>query len=777
MKRRIKVWSGGGALVLGLLVVVVAAAFLVLDGLYPLDPASLRRKPAALVTDRHGGWLRVFLPADGQLRLEVPLEEVSPVFLECLVASEDRWFGVHPGVNPLAILRAAAANLRAGRVVSGASTIPMQLARLSRPRKRTLWAKAVEAFRAVQMSLALEQGEILERYVNMLPFGGNLVGVAAASRAWFGKRADQLSWAEAALLTVIPRAPNDYDPVRHPQAAKRARDGLLRRLADRGVLSPEEADRAVSRPLPESRRAMPFQAPHAARMALERQGRAGRIQTSLDAAMQRKVAAQLRRRLPSLRAAGVGNAAVVVADLETRRILVLAGSGDFHEDGHAGRMNLALARRSPGSTLKPFLYGLAMDQGIVVPDSYLLDLPTDFSGYVPENFDETYSGRVSVREALARSLNVPAVRLLSRAGLGEFHAMLARGGLQLEPPAHYGLPLVLGGCQASLLELVGLYAALGDGGVYRPLRLDPAEEGGDDSPGVRLLSAEAAWLVTEMLLEVRRPDLPEAWVLGKGVAPAAWKTGTSFGRRDAWAVGFTGRLAVGVWAGSPEGRAIPGISGARHAGPLLFDVLRALERNPAPLAPDPDLKLTTLTVCEESRRPPGPYCPQTREVQAIQGVTRLAPDRLFRRFLVDEATGLRLEGGCLRGRSARGVVLPVYPARLAAWWASVGRDVPAPPPLHPECRAAPEGEGPRIVSPSAKTPYRIRASAPAEFQSIRLQAWAPAGTETLHWFQDGRLIAQGPPGATLFVPPTRGEHRIVVQDQAGRLDVLTYRVE
>jgi penicillin-binding protein 1C len=257
----------------------------------------------------------------------------------------------------------------------------------------------------------------------------------------------------------------------------------------------------------------------------------------------------------------------------------------------------------------------------------------------------------------------------------------------------------------------------------------------------------------------------------------AWKTGTSFGRRDAWAVGFTDRLVVGVWAGSPGGRAVPGISGARHAGPLLFDVLRAVQREPGRLAPGPDLKLTTVTVCDESRRPPGPYCPKTREAAAIEGVTRLAPGRLYRRFLVDEATGMRLEGACLQGRSTRAVVLPVYPPRLAAWRASMGLEVPEPPPLHPDCRRSPDGAGPRIVSPSPDTPYRIRASAPVTFQSIRLQAWAPPGTERLQWFQDGRLAAQGPPGARLFVEPAPGEHRIVVQDQAGRMDAVTYRVE
>jgi penicillin-binding protein 1C len=775
--KRLKAWllrlllAMGGALALG------AAAFFVLDALFPLDRSALYPEPATLVTDRHGEWLRVFLPADGQLRLQTPLQDVSPLLVRGLIASEDRWFGRHPGVNPLAVLRAAASNLRAGRVVSGASTIPMQLARLAAPKPRTLWSKTREAFRAMQMSLRMRREEILERYVNLLPFGGNLVGAASASWAWFGKAPTELSWAEAALLIVIPRAPNAYDPVRHPHAAKRARDGLLRKFADIGLLSRKEAALAQTRPLPTRRQALPFAAPHAARMALKESGPAARIRTSLDADMQRMVRTLIKRRAPGLRALGAGNAACVVADLKTRRILALAGSVDYLENGYAGRMNLALARRSPGSTLKPFLYALALDKGLIVPDSYLLDTPTDFSGYVPVNYDQVYHGRVTVREALARSLNVPAVRLLARTGLGDFHDLLARGGLTLEAPGHYGLPLVLGACQTNLVELTGLYAALGDGGAYRPLRLTPDPASGEEPPGVRLLSPEAAWLVTDMLMDVRRPDLPDSWALGKDAVPAAWKTGTSFGRRDAWAVGFSAHLAVGVWVGSPEGKAIPGISGSRCAGPLLFDVLRALDRKPAPLAPDPSLKLTTITLCDESRLPPGPYCPNTMEAVGVEGVSRLPTGNLYRRFLVDAATGLRLSGECLQGKTTNAVVLPVYPARLAAWRASVGISVPAPPPLHPDCQASPDGEGPRIVSPSAATPYHLRASAPKSFQSIRLEAWAPAGTKTLYWLQDGRLIAHGPPDAALFVPPAPGEHRLVVQDQDGRLDAVTYAVE
>ncbi|MFW5734514.1 MAG: penicillin-binding transpeptidase domain-containing protein, partial [Oceanidesulfovibrio sp.] len=468
-------------------------------------------------------------------------------------------------------------------------------------------------------------------------------------------------------------------------------------------------------------------------------------------------------------------------DRKSREVRALVGAEDFFDTLHHGPINAALAQRSPGSTLKPFLYGLAFDAGVVVPDSMLLDIPTDYSGYSATNYDERYRGPVSVREALVHSLNAPAVRLLADVGLARFHRLLRRGGIDLRHgPNHYGLPLALGACEATLLQLTTLYAALAEEGVWRPARLlknDDSAIKGTSNDGVRLLSREAAYLVHSILEEVPRRDLPDAWAMTQDAPEVAWKTGTSFGHRDAWAIGFSANFVVGVWTGNLDGRAAKGISGARHAGPLLFDVIRAVEEPGAELPVPDHLALDTAEVCAESRDLPNQYTPKTMSITTIAGTTRLRRSTLHQRIFVDPDTGLRLEGRCLAERRAESRVVRMRPDELVAWEMSRGIPVQTAPPLSPACQAVPAAGGPAIVSPSSATPYILRTDAPASFQRIPLIARTNGADTTLYWFQDGMLTAQGKAGDALFLHAERGEHRIVVQDSQGRSDALTYTVE
>jgi penicillin-binding protein 1C len=749
-------------------------ALLALDRLFPLPAAELQRTPTTRVLARDDTPLRFFLPPDGILRIPVTLDQVAPELVAALVAAEDRWFGLHPGINPLAVIRAFAQNVLAGRIVSGASTIPMQVARVVGGRPRTLRAKLVESFRALQLTWHLDADEILEIYLNLVPFGGNLEGVGAAAWGHFGKRPDELSIAEAALLVALPRAPTRHDPARHPAAARRARDRVLAQLAARGVFPPGALGEARRQPLPARRAALPFQAPHFARFAAERTRGASRVETTLDLRQQRIAESLVRSHVVKLREQGIGNAAVVVLEIEGRALRAMVGSADFFEAGRPGQVNGARARRSPGSTLKPFLYGLAFDEGIAVPETWLLDVPTDFAGYVAENHDGRYRGRVTARDALVQSRNAPAVRLLARVGLGEFLALLRRAGLDSldRPPQHYGLPLVLGAGEVTLLELANLYATLAEGGVHRPVRFHRDAP----APGERLLSAAASHLVTGALLDLERPDLPRAWDLTREVPAVAWKTGTSYGHRDAWAVGFAARHAVAVWVGNLDGAAVEGISGSEHAAPLLFDLFRSLEPG-ARRGSSPPAEVVTTEVCALSHERPGPFCPLRRRIETLRGRTRLPPCSQHRRIFRDEQTGDRLAGSCLGRRSHRAAVLEVFPAELVAWWRATGHRVEALPPLHDSCRAVPGETPPRIVSPAALTPYRLRSDAPRDFQKVELKARSAPGTTRLFWYQDGRLVAAGAPGRGLFAALERGLHRLVVVDDAGRSDEIRYAVE
>ena len=760
-------------------------AFLLLDRLYPFPYAALRRPPAVVVEAADGTPLRFFLPADERWRLPLPLAEMGPDLPRAVVAAEDRRFGHHPGVDPLAIVRAAWQDLRAGRVVSGASTLPMQLARLADPAPRTLASKLREGFRALQLTWHRRPGELLADYLNLAPYGGNLEGVGAAAWFYFGKRPQQLSPGEIALLVALPRSPRRFDPTVDAAAARAARDRVLERLGAAGVFTRDQVSDARRQPVPTRRRPPPFAAPHFTRFAAERAAGATRIRTTLDRRLQGQAEAQVARRIDGLRAKGIGNAAVVVMENSTRAVRALIGSAGFGESAFSGQVNGALARRSPGSALKPFLYALAFDRGELLPDGYLLDVPTDFAGYVARNYDGLYRGRVTAREALVHSLNAPAVRLLADVGLDDFHRLLLRGGLTTldRPPESYGLPLILGAGEVTLLDLTNLYATLAEGGRHRPAVWRRDAGGGEGSKRRRptvpdpLFSAEAAWLVTDILTDLRRPDLPASWDLARGVPAVAWKTGTSFGHRDAWALGFSARLTIGVWVGNFDGRAVEGISGSEDAGPLLFDLFRALDPGGAGPRRPAALDVAPIEVCALSHQLPGPFCPQRITIPALPGRSRPGICTLHRRALVDAVDGSLLAGDCVGRRPHRWALLRVDPPELVAWWRAAGQPVPELPRTSPGCSGVAAGTPPSIVSPDAATPYRIRRDAPLGDQRIPLTARADAGSRRLYWYQDGLLVASAPPSDLLFVTPSPGVHRLVVTDDSGRSDGLTYRVE
>lgn len=762
--------------------------FLVADAVSPFPWAALERPLSVEVTGRDGEPLRRFLAADERWRFPVRLDDLPPELPAAVVAAEDRRFYSHWGVDPVAIARAAWSNLSAGRVVSGASTLPMQIARLAHrfeageARSRTLGAKLVEAFRALQLDWHRSKDEILEIYLNLAPYGRNLEGVGAASRFWFDTTPDGLSAGEIALLVALPRSPVGYDPVRRSQAARSVRDRVLDELTAKGVFDPERASRAKAQPLPKELAAVPFVAPHLTRLAsrsLRPLGGTSGVRTTVDRRLQQVVTEQVSRRIGELRDRGLGNAAAVVLDLETRAVRAWVGSAEFFDETFQGQVDGILARRSPGSTLKPFLYALAFDRGDAVPESWLLDVPRDYAGYTPENYDGTYRGRVTAREALIHSLNAPAVALLADVGLEPFHGLLRDGGLDTlaKDPGRYGLPLILGGGEVDLVSLTNLYATLADGGRNRPWTLWFDQERAPRRSDPELLSRGASSLVLDVLTQVERPDLPESWNLARGVPRVAWKTGTSFGHRDAWAVGVSRRWAIGVWVGRFDGRAVQGISGSRDAGPLLFDLFRAVETGGAS-PPEPSSEPPEIEVCEVSRDLPGPWCPTRLHVPYLPGRSHFVTCRAHRRILVDAETGDRLPGDCGRGRVRTARVVTLHPPELVGWWRSRDRHVEGLPPVAAGCSGRGGGDPPRIVSPDAATPYRVRPDAPRAYQKVPLVARAGASTERLYWYQDGRLLVTASPDRDAFLPlPEPGVHRLVVVDDMGRSDAVEYRVE
>lgn len=761
-----------------LLLAALICATLILDHLFPFPVANLEPAPSVRILDRNGEPLRFFLAPDGMWRFPVTLDEVSPDLVTAIIASEDRHFYRHPGVNPLAVIRALWLNLRHGRVISGASTIPMQVARLTAPAPRTLGAKIVESFRAVQLSAHYSKDQILTWYLNLAPFGGNVVGVGAAAWHYFDKDPRRLSLGEIALLSVLPRSPTRYNPLRHPEAARAVRDRVLRRFDGQGVFAHKDLAESRTRPLLAARAQVPQAAPHFCLWARANLPDRAVIRSSLDRRIQAVAESLVTARMDALRRASIGNAALVVLDLKTREILAHVGSADFWDPNHQGQVDNTLSRRAPGSTLKPFLYALAFDQGHLTPASLLLDVPTDFGGYRPENYGQNFQGAVSARTALAASLNVPAVRLLARCGLEPFYELLRAGGLTTldRPASHYGLPLALGGCELRLMDLTNLYASLGSGGTHRAVRTERLDAPDQMDQGAAILSPEACAMVVSILDAVRRPTLADAWEFTVDAPAVAWKTGTSFGHRDAWAVGISQDLAIGVWVGNPDGSLCANISGVRHAGPLLFDIFRALRPGAAGPPRIEAPRLTRMTVCAISGDRPGPNCP-TIQTQAIAGVTKLPVCALHKQIFVDRDTGLRLVGDCLLAHPTREETALVWPAELLAWQRAQGSPMAGLPAMHPDCADVPDEAGPTIQSPSAATPYVTRSDVPPEFQRLALLA-APGPGATRHfWYVDGGFVASSAPETPCFTPLTPGRHAVVVTDDLGRGATGTFTVQ
>ena len=561
---------------------LILATAAVLDRLYP--PAMDRYlERSTMVVDASGDILRAFTTSDGIWRLPATVDDVAPLYIDMLLAYEDKRFRYHPGVDPLAMARAAAQWAGNGRVISGGSTLTMQVARLLEPRPRTLRSKLIEMLRAVQLEIRYSKDELLAIYLTIAPYGGNIEGVRAASHAYFGKDPRHLTPGEAALLVALPQSPSRTRPDRHAPAARAARDKVLRRVSDAEVLSAESAAEAMEQAVPDSRRDLPFLAAHLA-LDLAASRPAGEIVTThIDRDLQASAERLARDSLADLR--DEANVAIMVVETRTRHVVAYVGSADFFDRSRAGQVDLARAIRSPGSTLKPFIYGMAFEDLLVHPETIIADRPRRFGDYQPSNFDPVYSGEVTVREALIRSLNIPAVAVLERLGPARLEARLRSAGMPLslyDPDAPAGLPIALGGVGTSLERLVALYAALADGGTALPLRY--ATDAPEEEP-TTLLSPGAAWQVTGILAQVAPPDgrmNPHYVRIGRDIA---YKTGTSYGFRDAWAIGYDADFTIGVWVGRPDGTPSPDRYGRSTAAPILFRTFGLLPPPDGPLQP------------------------------------------------------------------------------------------------------------------------------------------------------------------------------------------------
>ncbi|OUM33289.1 penicillin-binding protein 1C [Pseudomonas sp. 1239] len=750
------------------------------DRLWPLPmPAD---DLARVVLAEDGTPLWRFADAEGVWRYPVTLDQVSPYYLEALLTYEDRWFYRHPGVNPLALGRAAWQNLTGGRVLSGGSTLSMQVARLLDPHSRTLPGKLRQVWRTAQLEWHLSKRQILELYLNRAPFGGTLQGVAAASWAYLGKSPLQLTPAEAALLAVLPQAPSRLRPDRHPERARLARDKVLQRLGEYQVWPQQRIAEAQEEPLLLAPRQEPALAPLLARR-LNRADSPPLIHTTLDAALQRRLEDLLlgwRARLPERT-----SAAILVVESQTMAVRAYLGSVDLGDERRFGHVDMITALRSPGSTLKPFLYGMAMDDGLIHSESLLQDVPRRYGDYRPGNFSMGFSGPVAASSALALSLNLPAVQLLEAYGPKRFAAQMRMGGMPLSLPmaAEPNLSLILGGAGSRLEDLVSGYSAFARDGMSAPLRLQP------DAPLVerRLLSPGSAWIIRRILSGQARPDRdPHAELVQR--PQLAWKTGTSYGFRDAWSIGVGPRYLIGIWIGRPDGTPVPGQFGLASAAPLMLqvhDVLsnRDSQRGIAPPVPAVPGNVGVAAVCWPLGQPMArtdPNCRRQRFAWTLDNTTPptlLAQDQPLGVGLLEKvwvnARGLRVDAACA-GAAPRDIAL--WPAPLDPWLPRLERREARLPAIDPSCPPQVPASAAPLSVVGIRPGDQLRRPATSR-DALHLSVSALGGEGQRWWFLNGAPLGETTAQAALAVNLEEvGRYELSVLDASGQTARVEFQV-
>jgi penicillin-binding protein 1C len=757
------------------------AALLVGCRLWPHRPLNAWLPSSTAVYDARGRLLRLTLASDDRYRLWMPLKGISPALVDGVLLHEDRWYRWHPGFNPYGLVRGAWVTYVSHGNRQGGSTVSMQLARLLwRLNTRTPAGKLRQVVRAVQLELFYSKNEILEAYLNYAPYGRNIEGVGAASVAYFDKPASALSLPEALTLAVIPQ-----DPTRRLQGGADAPGVIGARLTvsrnrlfarwkahrpQDAALQPLFALPLRLRPLSQ----LPFEAPHAVDQVLAQrrivttQEQDSRVVTTLDLDLQHVLERQVSRYIERNDARGIRNAAAVLIDTRDMGIKALIGSADYANAVIQGQVNGTLAKRSPGSTLKPFIYGLGFDQGVLHPQTVLRDVPTAFGPYAPENFDGHFLGPVTATEALVRSRNIPAVWVASQLQQPTFYQFLRDAGIsRMASEKHYGLALVLGGGEVTMQELGGLYAMLANRGELRPLRLLADQPQAGDT---RLLSDEASFMVMDMLRQNPRPD--ESTGAQPDRLPVYWKTGTSWGFRDAWTAGSFGPYVLVVWVGNFDGSSNPAFVGVEAAAPLFFQMVDALHAAQPQMA-EPirhmPAHLRRVEICLASGDLPNQWCPQRGMTWFIPGKSPIHLSQVHRPVVIDDATG---QPACppYAGKRTHVEVYEFWPSELQRVFVQAG--IPRrTPPRNDACEnGGIDGEPPAITSPLKGSIYAMRLKSAGE-DRIAFNANADASVREMYWFVNDAYVGRTTPGESLFWQPSHaGNYEVRVVDDRGRSD-------
>lgn len=742
-------------------IIGVFVLFLLFNWFFPLPD---KVEYSTIVTDNKGEVVNAYLTSDQKWRMKTELEEISPLLRKTIIAKEDKYFYSHPGVNPIAMTRALFKNIIRMKTTSGASTITMQVARALEHRKRNIFSKLVEMFRAFQLEWKYDKDEILQMYLNLVPYGGNIEGVKSASQLYFKKNPDHLSLAEITALSIIPNRPSSLVIGKNNELIVEERNRWLRKFAADNVFTEKEIEDALAEPLTASRGVVPHYIPHLSYKLKKQGGSTDIIKTNIDLNTQLKTEKIVEDYVRVQRLRNIRNAAVVIIDNKTHKVIAYIGSSGFMDTVDAGQVNGAAAVRQPGSTLKPLLYAMCFDEGLITPRTVVTDVPVNYEGYAPENYDEKFNGYVTVEYALEHSLNIPAVKSLRTLGHEKMVQKLAQCNFRQvqKDQRKLGLSMILGGCGTTLEELTGLFAAFANNGMFISpsfLQLDTSQR------RVKVISPAANYMINDILSKVNRPDFPLNWTATERMPKIAWKTGTSYGRRDAWSIGYNKNYTVGVWAGNFSGVGVADLSGANIATPLLFKIFNTIDY-------DSDAEWFTQPadcdirqVCSETGLVPAEHCTHrvTDYFIPLISSTQTCDDR--EEVMTDPAGKTSYCRACAPETGYRKKWYRSIDPNMQAWFEENRIAYEKIPPHNADCELIFRGSAPIIHSPVNGTEYLISKKDPEPLQLVCKTA---NDVSKVYWYINNKFYKSCNAGEKQFFVPTEGPVKISCTDDKGR---------
>jgi len=741
--------------------VVLLILFFIYDISFPFRP-TLQYSTVIYASD--GSVLHSFLNDDEKWMMEVEINEINENLRKTIIFKEDKYFYHHFGINPLAVLRALTKNIIQLKITSGASTISMQVARLLKPAKRTYFSKFREMLCALQLEMHYSKNEILQMYLNLLPYGGNIVGIKSASLLYFEQLPQNLSLSQIVLLSIIPNNPNNLIPGKNNSYLLQKRNEWLNYFKNKKLFEQEKIKDALNENVDCYRHPAPKNTPHLALRLKKEYKNQSSIKSTINPSRQYYTETLLFNYIQRLKNMNITNAAVLIINNQTHQVEAYAGSADFYDEQSYGQVDGVRAVRSPGSTLKPILYAMAFDKGLISPKTLIPDYPYSFEGYTPVNYDGKFNGMVSTEKALGWSLNIPAVNILDQFGVEEFLIKLSNAGCRsiAKRKKYLGLSAILGGCGLSLEELCRLYSSLANKGIMHYPKFTDSEEA---KRADTIISEAAAFMTANILSELSRPDLPNKFENTENVPKIAWKTGTSYGRKDAWAIGFNSHFTIGVWVGNFSGKGVPELNGAEYAVPLLFQIFQMIDIKPVKNWLVKPNSVSVRNVCSHSGLPPADFCTEITSDFYIPGISSNNQCRHLVEVYTNSNESVSFCRECLPEAGYKILLYPNYLPEQIRYFEESFTDFKKMPPHNPLCSKIFYVNAPKITSLVAQMEYLFYEE---ESNLLMLRCLSASDVEYVFWYNNNKLIGKAKANEKLFFKPEDGENKISCTDDKGR---------